>query len=96
VIFVTFVVFVLLVVHDGRTGTSVAVWIAPGSACDNRLVAPMIGGVNGSSSIWISVGIVAIMVGVAVVARTRRKSRIDLGTVSERWTAEHRAGPSTE
>jgi len=56
----------------------------------------MIGGVHGSNSVWISVGIVVIMVGVAMMARTRRKPRIDLGSVSERWTAEHRAGPSTE
>jgi len=56
----------------------------------------MIADVNGSSSLWISVSIVAVMVGVAALARSRRKSRIDLGTVSERWTAEHRAGPSSE
>jgi hypothetical protein len=56
----------------------------------------MIARVHGSTSIWISVGVAVIVAGVAVISMSRRKPRIDLGAVSERWTAEHRAGPSAD
>ena len=56
----------------------------------------MIGAVHGSTSVWVSVGIVVMVAGLAALATLRRKPRIDLGAVSERWTAEHSVGPSAE
>ena len=50
---------------------------------------------HGADLLWIVIGVVVTaVIGLAVKGTRRRKSPVDLGSVSERWVAECRASSS--
>lgn len=45
-----------------------------------------------SSTAWIAIGVIGLVGLAALVAALRRGTEKDLGSVSDQWIAQHRAG----